>query len=52
MLAARYDTPETGSTTYTLGLLLEHMSTYAAASQTPASLLTGSSADHLSRVYG
>ncbi len=34
VLATRYDVPEAGMTTYTIGLILDHMSTYAAGSYT------------------
>jgi hypothetical protein len=34
ILAARHDAPESGMTTYTIGMLLDHMSTYAAGSYT------------------
>ena len=42
LLATRVDVPEAGWTTYTLGLLLDHMSTFAAGDSTAPGDSTGS----------
>ncbi|MCP4116897.1 MAG: hypothetical protein GY737_16125, partial [Desulfobacteraceae bacterium] len=54
VLATRHDVPEPGMTSYTIGLVLDHMSTYAAGSYTtpePDSLpmLTTTSASNVTR---